>query len=278
MTMHQLQAVEHVVRAKRLHQFQDLGDEQAELGLLAGRVAPAAGAFARELHAHADARAHLIFLGVLQHQRQLFEILDHRNDGAAELGGEDHRLDVAVVLEAVADDHALGRVFGDRHHRQQLGLGAGFEAEAEFLAVAIHFFDHQPLLVHLDREHGAVAVLVVVLGDRLRERLVQANQAMAQDVGEAHHDRRRQISRAQPFDHFIQIDLALRRAVRAHHHVAGGVDAEVALAPVRHLVEIERVLGVPGAVGQRRFCGGIQATASGGSERGAKDNRRHASE
>ena len=80
---------------------------------------------------------------------------------------------------------------------------------------------------------------------------VQPHQPVAQDVGEAHHHRRGQIARAQPFDHFIQIDLALRRAVRAHHHVAGGVDAEVALAPVRHLVQLERVLGVPGAVGQR---------------------------
>ncbi len=187
---------------------------------------------------------------MLQHQLQLLEVLDHRNDGAAELGGEDHRLDVAVVLEAVADDHALlGRIFGERHHREQLGLGAGFQTEAEFLAVAIHLFDHQALLIHLDREHRGVAVLVVVLGDGLRERLLQPTQAMAQDVGEAHHHRRGQIALTQPFDHFIQIDLAIRRAVRPHHDVAGGVDAEVVLAPGGHLIQVERILGVPGSVG-----------------------------
>ena len=72
------------------------------------------------------------FSACLQDQLQLGEVLDHRDDRAAELGGEDHRLDVAVVLEAVADDQALGRVLGHRHHREQLGLGADFEAEAEF--------------------------------------------------------------------------------------------------------------------------------------------------
>ena len=131
MAVHQLQAVEHLVLAQRVDQLEDLGDEQAELGFLAGRIAPATGAFARQLDAHADARPHWYLLRVAQHQLQLVEVLDHRNDRAAELGRENHRLDVAVVLEAVADDHALGRAFGQRHDRQQLGLRAGFEAEAE---------------------------------------------------------------------------------------------------------------------------------------------------
>ena len=194
---------------------------------------------------------------------QLVEILDDRNDRAAELGREDHGFDVAVVLEAVADDHAIRRVLGQRHDREQLGLGAGLQAEAEFLAVAIHLFDDQALLVHLDREHRAVAVLVVVFGDRLRERLVQARQAVTQDVGEAHHDRRRQIARLQSLDDFEQIDLALGRAVGPHDDVPGRIDAEVALAPGGHLVQIERILGVPLGVRREFFCGvGPQAGAA----------------
>ena len=189
------------------------------------------------------------FSRVLQDQLQLVEVLDHRDDRAAELGREDHRLDVAVVLEAVADDHALRRVLGQRHDREQLGLGARLEAEAELLAVAVDLFDDQALLVHLDREHRAVAVLVVVLGDRLRERLVQARQAVTQDVREAHDDRRRQIARLQALDDFEQIDLALGRAVRAHDDVPGVVDAEVALAPGGDLIQIERVLDVPAGFG-----------------------------
>ena len=109
--VHELQAVEHAFRSRRTStRFEDLGDEQAELGLVAGGVAPLARAFARELHAHADARPHVVVLGVLEDRRQLAEVLDHRDDGAAELGGEDHRFDVAVVLEAVADDEPFRRI------------------------------------------------------------------------------------------------------------------------------------------------------------------------
>src|SRR6185369_13128533 len=144
--MDQLEAVEHLVLAQRVDQLEDLTDEQPELGFLAGRIAPAPGAFARQLDAHADARAHLVLVRVPQHQPQLVEILDHRNDRATELGREDDGFDVAVVLEAVADDHALRRILGHGHDGQQLGLRAGFQTEAEFLAVAIHLFDHEPLL------------------------------------------------------------------------------------------------------------------------------------
>ena len=63
MAVHELQAVEHVLFAQDLHQLEDLGDEQAELRLVAGRIAPLARAFAREFHAHADARPHVVFLG-----------------------------------------------------------------------------------------------------------------------------------------------------------------------------------------------------------------------
>jgi hypothetical protein len=142
------------------------------------------------------------------------EVLDHRDDLAAELGREDHRLDVAVVLEAVADDHPLRLALGHRHHREQLGLGADLEAEAELAPVAVDLLDHQPLLVDLDRVDGRVAAAVVVLGDRARERVVQALQAVAQDVREAHDDRRREVACLEPADHLVQVDLVLVRLVR----------------------------------------------------------------
>ena len=124
MAVHELQAVEHVALAQHLQHLEDLGGEQPELRAVAGRFAPAPRAFARELHAHADARPHAVGLRVPQDQRQLGEVLDHRDDGAAELGREDHRLDVAGVLEAVADDQPVGRILGHRHHGQQLGLAS----------------------------------------------------------------------------------------------------------------------------------------------------------
>ena len=210
------------------------------------RLAPFARAFARQLDAYADARPHVVFLGDAQDGRQLAEVLHHRDDGAAELGGDDHRLEVAVVLEAVADDEPLGRVGGHGHHRQQLGLAAHLEPEAERLAVAIHLFDHQALLVHLDREHRRVAVLVVVLGDGLRERVVQVLEAVREDVGEAHHHRRRELALLESLHHLEQVDLALGVHVRPNHEVAGRIHAEVTLAPGIDLVELAGVVDGPG--------------------------------
>ena len=218
--VHELQAVEHVALLQQRVQIEDLADEQAEFGFLAGRFAPASGALAGQLHAHADFRPHAVGCGVLQYQMYFLEVLHHRNDGAAELGREDHRLDVAVVLEAVAYDDAVRRILGNRHDRQQFRLGADLQTEAEFLAVSVHLFDHQALLVDLDRKHRRIAVPVVVLGDRGAEGIGDVAQSVRQDVGEANHHRRVQVARLQSLHHLVQIDLAAGVHARPHHHVA----------------------------------------------------------
>jgi hypothetical protein len=125
----------------------------------------------------------------------------------------------------------------------------GLEAEAEFLAVAEHFLDHQALLVHLDREHRGVAVAVVVLRDRARKGCMQVAQAMCQDVRETDDQRRGQVTVAQALDHFQQVDFVRRRGVRPHHDVPGRVDREVARAPGRDVVELGRVVAAPAATG-----------------------------
>src|SRR6185437_6538684 len=211
----------------------------------------AAGALAGELHADADARAHTVGLSVLEDQRQLVEVLDDRDDGAPELGRARHRLDVAVVLEAVAHDQAVGGVLGHGHDRQQLGLGADLEPEAELASVAVDLLDHEALLVHLDGEHGRIAILVVVLGDRLGERRMHVAQAVRQDVRETHHDGCRKVARLQPLHDLEEVDVAPGPGlgVGAHHDMAGGVDREVALAPRVDMVKLERVLDPPGLGG-----------------------------
>ena len=191
-------------------QIENLRDEQAELGFLARGVLPAAGAVARELHPHADLRAHAVALRVLQDRVDLLEILHHRDDGAAELRGDDDGLDVAVVLEAVAHHDPIRGILGDRHDRQELGLGADLEAEAELLAVAVDLLDDQALLIHLDRKHRGVAIAVVVFLDGGAEGLREMPQPVGEDVGEADDDRGVQVARLEPLDHLEQIDLALR--------------------------------------------------------------------
>ncbi len=247
MAMHQLQAVEHVALFQDPEELHDLGDEQAELRLVARRARPAARAFTEELHAHAHPRAHAVGLGVLEDEIELFEVLDDRNDRATEFGRERHRFDVAVVLEAVADDQAFRLVLGHRHHGEQLGLGADFEAETELLAVAVDLLHDQALLVHLDGEHGGVAILVVVLVDGLLEGGMQVLQPMRQDVGETHHHRSGEVAGPQPLDDFEQIDVAPGLRVGPHDEVAVLVDREVALAPRVHVIQIEGVGNAPTA-------------------------------
>jgi len=50
---------------------------------------------------------------------------------------------------------------------------------------------------------------------------------MAQDVREAHDDRRSEVARLEAADDLVQVDLMVGRLVRAHHDVPCGVDAEV---------------------------------------------------
>ena len=261
MAVHELQAVEHVALLEQRVQIENLADEEAEFGFLARGFAPAAGALAGELDPHADLRAHRIALRVLQDQVNLFEILHHRNDGAAELGGEDHGFDVAVVLEAVAHHDAVRRVLGDGHDGEQLGLGADLQAEAEFLAVAVDLFDHQALLVDLDGKHRGIAVAVVVLRDGGAEGFREMAQTVREDVGEADDHRRVQVARLEPLHHLVQIDLAARVHARPDHHVALVVDRKVALAPGLDLIQIERLLDLPGVTGGQRFGGCVHVRA-----------------
>ena len=127
----------------------------------------------------------------------------------AELLGEQRRLDVGAVLVAVAEDQRLGVVL-QRERDQQLGLGAGLEAEVEGAAVLDQLLDHVALLVHLDRVDAAVGALVVVLGDRLLERAAELLDAASQDVGEADQEREVEAAAAQVVDELLEVDA--RRA------------------------------------------------------------------
>ena len=143
-----------------------------------------------------------------------------------------------------------------RHDREQFGLGADLEAEAEFLAVAVDLLDDQALLVDLDREHRGVAVLVVVLRDGGAERLGEMTQAMRQNVGEANDHRRVQIARLEALHHLVaDRSRALGSMLGRMTTWPVGVDGEVALAPGLDLVQIQRLLDLPGVVGGQRFGG-----------------------
>ena len=205
----ELEAVLHAARAQQLEPAQDLGDGQPELRAVAARGLPAAHAAGRQLDAHADLRPHADLLGVLQDQLELGVLLDHRDDVAADLLGQHRHLDELGVLEPVADDRRV--VGGHGGHGQQLGLGPGLEAEPVLAPEVHHFLHDLALLVDLDRVDADVAALVLVLGDGVLERRVDLAEAMLEDVGEAHEDRRAQPAQLQPVDQLLEVDRAARR-------------------------------------------------------------------
>ena len=235
---------------------QHLGDGQAELRAVAAGSLPAAAAAGRELHAHADLRPDADLLGVLQDQPELGVFLDHRDDVPPDLLGEHRHLDELGVLEAVTDDRRV--VVGLRGHGQQLRLGPGLEAEAVFAPEIEHFLDHLALLVDLDRVDADVAALVLVLGDRRLEGVVDVGDAVPEDVAEPDQHRQVDPAQHQVIDELLQVDGAGRVLGRMDQDVPVGRDREVALPPALDLVELRRVgrrehvSGLPVAMTARR--------------------------
>ncbi len=247
--MEELEAVLHAVRLEQVEAAQDLGDGETELRAVAARRLPAAHAARRQFHAHADARPHADLLGVLQDELEFGVLLDDRDDVAADLLRPHRQLDELGVLEAVAHDRRV--VAGHGGHGHQLGLGAGFEAEA-VLAAELHDFLHDlALLVDLDRVDADVLAAVLVGRDGLLERRVDLAQAVLEDAGEAHQNGRAQTPQVEPIDQFLEVDRAGGIAARMHLHVPGLVHREVALAPAGHVVVFRRLGRRPVSIGRR---------------------------
>ena len=151
-----------------------------------------------------------------------------------DLLGEHRHLDELGVLEAVADDG--GVVVGLGHDRQQLRLGARFEAEAVFPSEVEDLFDDLPLLVHLDRVDADVAAFVLVLVDCGLKGVVDVAEPVAQDVAKPDQHRQPDAAQHQVIGQLLQIDCVRGILRRMDEHVAVGRDREVSLAPAIDLV------------------------------------------
>src|SRR6185437_800275 len=114
---------------------------------------------------------------------------------------------------------------------------------------AVDLLDDEALLIHFDGKDRRVAIVVVVLRDRLGERIVQMLQAVRQDIGEAHHHRRSQVASLQALHDLIEVDVPSGLRVGSNYDVTGRVDAEVTLAPRIDVVEVQGVLDAPGLGG-----------------------------
>ena len=152
----QLQAVEHADRAQPLDRGHDLGGGEAELGAVARRLHPLAGALGGEPRAHADHGPQVELGGGGQDRVELAHAVHGDHDPAPELLREERRLDEGAVLVAVAEDERLG-VLLERERHQQLGLRARLDPEVVGTAVLDQLLDDVALLVDLDRVDAAVA-------------------------------------------------------------------------------------------------------------------------
>ena len=241
----ELEAILHAARTQVFEHVDHFSEREAELRLHARRVTPAPSARRREIHAHADLRTDLILLGVLHDEAKFCEVLDDRNDRATELRRKRDELDVAVFLEAVANDEALGRIAREAHDREQFRLRADLKTEPVLRTAFADVVHHATLLVHLDRVDGVVLTLVAVLLDRHIKRVVEIAQTTMQEIGEVQEDGRSQTALAKTLHDVEKVDLAAGRARWAHKYLTRLRDFEEALAPTTQVVKISRIIDRP---------------------------------
>src|SRR5690606_25699512 len=143
--------------------------------------------------------------------------------------------DEVVVLEAVAAQECL--VVGVVSQAQgELGLAAGLQPSAVLAAVAGDRLEHHAALVDLDRVDALVVRAVAGLLDGPREGLVDAVQAVLDDVGEAQNQRQVVSLLAQVVDHGDERHAALPAV--GDGHLTGLGDAEVTGRPGPDAVEL----------------------------------------
>ena len=243
--VHQLEAILHLVGAQQLGRLHHLRGGKAELCVLAAARAPLAGAFRQEPDAHADDWLHAELLGDLDDRAQFLDLLHHHDDSLAQLAAEQRHPDVELVLVAVADDERFGIAMNGQRG-EEFRLAADLDAEVEGRAGILDFLHHLAQLVDLDREDAAVGRLVLRVGDRGVEFVVEHVHAVPQQILETEQQREDQPARfcLLHYRHKVKGE-ALVVAPGAHGHVARVVNAEVGIAPPGDVVSLESAGYVP---------------------------------
>src|SRR2546423_2638229 len=140
----------------------------------------------------------------------------------------------------------------------------------EFQPGVDDLFDDFAELVHLDREHAAVMVLVTEFLDRFLERAVYRFDAVPEQILESQDERKTEPAIARFVDDFKNVDRAAFFLKRANLSVAGGIDREVTSSPTIHIVSGNGGFDVP--VVLHSFVGAASA-----AERIINQRRAHAS-
>ena len=223
------------------HRLDQLRRAQTEFGFLPPGVLPVALADVHQAHAQANDRLHPDPVRLFQQQRQLRELFHH--DMHFESQGLTHQRQAQIftILVAVADHRVTG--IGQRQHRQQLGLGAGFQADPVAVFTGADDLMHHPaLLVHLDWIYRRVLSPVLQILDGGREGAGQTPHPVLENAGKPGQHRRPQPGLPAGFQHHFQRRFRAFIALRPHAQAPPVIDAEIAIPPAIHIVD-----GVKGA-------------------------------
>ena len=183
--VYQAQAVLYVIFLENLKRLEQFARCEAELACIAAALFPLAAALRGKLDADAYVGAHAKALANLCNPLQLVELLHHKENAAAHLLCQQGKLNVAVVLVAVADYERVA-VGVHCNHGVKLGLRAGLKANVVALSVACDFLYHRAHLVHLDGVDYEILALVVVLLCRNLETARNLLYAVVKNVGETY--------------------------------------------------------------------------------------------
>ena len=103
------------------------------------------------------------------------------------------------------------------------------------------------LLIDLDWKHAPVLAGVFVLINRRAKALVDAPNAVRQNITEANQHRQLQAARLQVLHELVEIDVALVVGPNLDFNVSRFVDIEVGVPPTSNLVQLGAIAGRPGS-------------------------------
>mmetsp|Transcript_39402 Transcript_39402/g.66160 ORF Transcript_39402/g.66160 Transcript_39402/m.66160 type:complete len:257 (+) Transcript_39402:1652-2422(+) len=187
-------------------------------------------------------------LAHLEDKGKLLQLLQHQHDARiVELRGEQHGLDVCLVLVTVADEKTVrAGLLKQTRGEQELRLGARFQAEVGGLAVVHHRLQKPTVVVALHRKHALVVLRKANGLDGAGEGILDCLQPVTHDLRKSERDWERNVLPRKVLHQFEHIDRwRTFLSPRGDDQVALLVEVEVRLPPPIDPIQGLRVVHSP---------------------------------
>ncbi len=148
------------------------------------------------------------------------------------------------VFVAVADEQR-SIVFEMRQSRDEFRLRAAFQAETKRAPRFENLLHHFMKLVHLDRIHADIRVLVARFLDGFPERIVQFRHARPEKILKADKEWKLDSLGFQILNDFVEIDADRIAEDRANTEISFVVNGEIVISPQLHSIEIFGIFSRP---------------------------------